>query len=61
MRALFGREAWLKGQECRENGRHLKTDRDTMLAAVSEPATRNYWSQWSSITCPTLVLRETEA
>ncbi|MEV0980651.1 alpha/beta hydrolase [Streptomyces sp. NPDC049915] len=55
--SFFGHEAWTRGLERREDGYHPRVDRDTMIAAVRELATENYWSDWSWITCPTLVLR----
>ncbi|MEU3838938.1 alpha/beta hydrolase [Streptomyces sp. NPDC028635] len=55
--SFFGHEAWARGLERREDGLHARVDRDTMIAAVTELATQNYWPDWSRITCPTLLLR----
>ncbi|MGY4742624.1 alpha/beta fold hydrolase [Streptomyces sp. ATMOS53] len=38
-------------------GGYARVDRDTMVAAVAELATRDYWEEWSRVTCPTLVVR----
>lgn len=35
-------------------------DRATMIESVREPATNSYWTQWSQITCPTLLIRGTD-
>ncbi|MFF1544685.1 alpha/beta fold hydrolase [Streptomyces sp. NPDC058291] len=56
--AFLGHEAWARGLDWREDGRgHARIDRDTMVAAVAELATADYWEQWSQVTCPTLVIR----
>ncbi|WP_151476522.1 alpha/beta fold hydrolase [Streptomyces albicerus] len=55
--AFLGHEAWARGLEEREDGRHPRFDRDTMLAAIDELAARAYWPQWDRINCPTLVVR----
>ncbi|MEU9958113.1 alpha/beta hydrolase [Streptomyces sp. NPDC050982] len=55
--AFLGHEAWARGLEEREDGHHPRWDRDTMLAAVADLATRAYWSEWDRVTCPTLVVR----
>ncbi|MET9383443.1 alpha/beta hydrolase [Streptomyces sp. NPDC002928] len=55
--AFLGHEAWARGLDWREDGGHRRVDRDTMVAAVSELATEDYWGEWARITCPTLVIR----
>jgi pimeloyl-ACP methyl ester carboxylesterase len=55
--AFLGHEAWVRGLDEREDGWYPTLDRDTMVAAVAELATHDYWAQWSLITCPTLVVR----
>jgi pimeloyl-ACP methyl ester carboxylesterase len=55
--AFFGHEAWARGLDWREDGGRARVDRATMLAAVSELATDDYWDEWSRVTCPTLVIR----
>ncbi|WP_258054991.1 alpha/beta fold hydrolase [Streptomyces sp. Ru71] len=56
-KTFLGHEAWARGLQKRENGYHPRFDPAAMTEAVSELATENYWSDWSRITCPTLVLR----
>ncbi|MDQ0961521.1 pimeloyl-ACP methyl ester carboxylesterase [Streptomyces sp. B4I13] len=56
--AFLGHEAWARGLDWREDGTgHARVDRGTMVAAVAELATEDYWEQWSRVTCPTLVVR----
>ncbi|KRD24326.1 alpha/beta fold hydrolase [Streptomyces sp. Root264] len=56
--AFLGHEAWARGLDWREDGTgHARVDRDTMVAAVAELVTEDYWDQWSRVTCPTLVVR----
>ncbi|MEU5597288.1 alpha/beta hydrolase [Streptomyces sp. NPDC020298] len=55
--AFLGHEAWMKGLDEREGGWHSRLDRNTMIAAVAELATDDYWTDWSRIACPTLVVR----
>ncbi|MEU6549722.1 alpha/beta hydrolase [Streptomyces sp. NPDC046915] len=55
--AFLGHEAWVRGLDEREDGWHSRLDRDTMIAAVAELATEDYWTEWSRISCPTLVIR----
>jgi pimeloyl-ACP methyl ester carboxylesterase len=54
---FFGHEAWARNLEQREDGRHPRVDRDTMIAAVTELATHSYWPEWDQTHCPTLVIR----
>jgi pimeloyl-ACP methyl ester carboxylesterase len=55
--AFLGHEAWADGLDWREDGGHARVDRDTMVAAVRELATEDYWAQWARVSCPTLVVR----
>ncbi|MFH8799322.1 alpha/beta fold hydrolase [Streptomyces sp. NPDC017936] len=55
--AFLGHEAWADGLDWREDGGHARVDRDTMVAAVSELATQDYWPQWTALRCPTLLVR----
>ena len=55
--AFLGHEAWARGLEEREDGRHPRFDRDTMLAAITELSTRAYWPDWDRVECPVLVVR----
>ncbi|MDX3310742.1 alpha/beta hydrolase [Streptomyces sp. ME08-AFT2] len=56
--AILGHEAWARGLDWREDGSgHPRLDRDTMVAAVAELATEDYWAQWSRVVCPALVVR----
>ncbi|WP_128378647.1 alpha/beta fold hydrolase [Streptomyces cavernae] len=55
--AFFGHEAWARGLEQRPDGWYARVDRDTMIAAVAEPAERSYWAEWDRIRCPVLVIR----
>ncbi|MEU5341238.1 MULTISPECIES: alpha/beta hydrolase [unclassified Streptomyces] len=55
--AFLGHEAWARGLEEREDGLHPRWDRDSMLAAVADLATRAYWPEWARVACPTLVVR----
>jgi pimeloyl-ACP methyl ester carboxylesterase len=55
--AFLGHEAWADGLDWREDGGHARVDRDTMVAAVAELATQDYWAQWAGVSCPTLLVR----
>ncbi|WP_155054695.1 alpha/beta fold hydrolase [Streptomyces blattellae] len=70
--AFFGHAAWAanleerkeqegreerKEREEQEDGWYPRVDRDTMIAAVTELAARDYWDDWTRITCPALVIR----
>ncbi|MER5213015.1 alpha/beta hydrolase [Streptomyces sp. NPDC002838] len=55
--AFLGHEAWALGLEKREDGWYPRTDRDTMIDSVAELATNAYWTQWSRIRCPTLLIQ----
>ncbi|MGQ4387870.1 alpha/beta fold hydrolase [Streptomyces sp. SAS_270] len=54
---FFGHEAWARNLEQREDGWHPRLDHDTTIAAITELATHAYWSEWTRIQCPTLVIR----
>ncbi|WP_416974926.1 alpha/beta fold hydrolase [Streptomyces sp. 4F14] len=56
--AFLGHPAWADGLNWHPDGTgHPRVDRDTMTAAVREPATRDYWKEWTHLRCPTLVVR----
>ncbi|MEV0636934.1 alpha/beta hydrolase [Streptomyces sp. NPDC050619] len=57
--AFLGHEAWARGLEERDGqpGWYPRTDRDTMIETVSELAASAYWTQWSRIRCPTLLVQ----
>ncbi|GKQ37720.1 alpha/beta fold hydrolase [Streptomyces sp. A012304] len=55
--AFLGHPAWADGLDWREDGGHPRVDKETMVAAVRELATEDYWEQWSQVRCPTLVVR----
>lgn len=55
--AFLGHESWADGLDWREDGGHTRVDRDTMIAAVAEPATQEYWAEWARVSCPTLLVR----
>ncbi|MFM9445364.1 alpha/beta fold hydrolase [Streptomyces acidiscabies] len=55
---FFGHDSWADSLTWRPDGTgHPRIDRRTMLAAVQEPATRDYWPEWTQLRCPTLVVR----
>jgi pimeloyl-ACP methyl ester carboxylesterase len=60
--AFFGGEslwaqAWVSGLETRTDGLHAMFDIERLLAALSDAEARSYWSEWSRISCPTLIVR----
>ncbi|GCB48993.1 alpha/beta fold hydrolase [Streptomyces sp. NL15-2K] len=55
--AFLGHEAWVRGLEQRRDGWYPRTDRDTLIDSVAEPAANAYWTQWSRIRCPTLLIQ----
>jgi pimeloyl-ACP methyl ester carboxylesterase len=55
--AFLGHEAWVRGLEEQQDGWHPRFDRDTIVEAVAELATNNYWTEWTRIRCPTLLVR----
>jgi pimeloyl-ACP methyl ester carboxylesterase len=55
--AFLGHEAWARGLERRRDGWYPRTDRDTMIDSVGELAANAYWTQWSQIRCPTLLIQ----
>jgi pimeloyl-ACP methyl ester carboxylesterase len=48
--------AWVGGLESRKDGLWPRFDRDTLLRALSASAS-DHWDAWSSIRCPTLIVR----
>ncbi|MFE0471517.1 alpha/beta fold hydrolase [Streptomyces sp. NPDC058947] len=55
--AFLGHEAWTRTLEKRDDGWHPAFDRTTIIDTVAELATTAYWSTWSRITCPTLLVQ----
>ncbi|GAA2421870.1 alpha/beta fold hydrolase [Streptomyces coeruleofuscus] len=55
--AFLGHEAWARGLEKREDGWYPRWDRTTIIDTVAELATTAYWTEWSRITCPTLLIQ----
>ncbi|MFD7130371.1 alpha/beta fold hydrolase [Streptomyces sp. NPDC059894] len=55
--AFLGHRAWADGLDWRADGGHARVDRDTMVAAVRELATDDFWTDWTRVNCPTLVVR----
>ncbi|MFG2331122.1 alpha/beta fold hydrolase [Streptomyces sp. NPDC048604] len=49
-------EGWAGGLEERADGWWPRFDRDVMVAALAENATRSWWREWEAVVCPTLVL-----
>ncbi|MEU0742537.1 alpha/beta hydrolase [Streptomyces sp. NPDC006134] len=56
-REFLGHEAWARGLERRADGWHPRFDHDRIVACVAELATTSYWSHWSRIPHPTLLVR----
>jgi len=50
-------EAWVNGLETRPDGLHAMFDIERLLAALQDAEARPYWSEWSRISCPTLIVR----
>ena len=48
--------AWSGGLERRSDGLWPKFDVDTVVACMADLASRNYWPQWQSLTCPALIV-----
>ncbi|MFF8228711.1 alpha/beta fold hydrolase [Streptomyces caelestis] len=55
--AFLGHEAWTRSLEKREDGWYPAWDRTTIIDTVAELATTAYWTEWSRITCPTLLIQ----
>ncbi|MET7735144.1 alpha/beta hydrolase [Streptomyces sp. NPDC005402] len=57
-RAFLGHEAWARGLEKRPDGLRPRFDRDTLVRTMTELAAADgYWSHWSRVRCPTLLVR----
>ncbi|POX46227.1 alpha/beta fold hydrolase [Streptomyces sp. Ru72] len=58
--AFFGGGAvgdgWAAGLEERGGGWWPRFDRDVMVNALTENTRRSFWNEWTSITCPTLLI-----
>lgn len=48
--------AWTEGLEHRDNGLWPAFESDVLVECISELASRDYWSEWRQIQCPTLIL-----
>ncbi|MFJ3440046.1 alpha/beta fold hydrolase [Streptomyces sp. NPDC086081] len=55
--AFLGHEAWTGALEKRRDGWYPAFDRTTIIDTVAELATTAYWSEWSRITRPTLLVQ----
>jgi pimeloyl-ACP methyl ester carboxylesterase len=53
----FAPEAWAEGLELRPDGLWPAFNRDTLIACMDDLAARDYWREWRSIRCPTLLVR----
>ncbi|MFE1951047.1 alpha/beta fold hydrolase [Streptomyces sp. NPDC059524] len=49
-------EGWARGLEERDGGWWPRFDADVMVASLAEIAERSFWTEWSAVTCPTLVV-----
>jgi pimeloyl-ACP methyl ester carboxylesterase len=63
--AFFGGDtlssrAWTAGLEQRDDGLHPAFDAGVLLAALAQANARDWWAEWSSITCPALIVRARE-
>jgi len=52
----FDPETWTAGLEVRDGRLWPRFDIDTMIACIADLQSRSYWTQWSSIRCPTLLI-----
>lgn len=55
--SFLGHEAWARGLEERPDGLHPRFDRATLVATMTELAADGYWTPWSRVRCPTLLVR----
>jgi pimeloyl-ACP methyl ester carboxylesterase len=59
--AFFGNgksaETWADGLEKRDDGLWPRFDCDVLLNALHKLSSRQWWSDWNRITCPTLIIR----
>ena len=49
--------AWLRGLEVRTDGLWPRFDIDIMDATLKEASKTSYWSEWRTLSCPTLIVR----
>jgi pimeloyl-ACP methyl ester carboxylesterase len=49
-------EAWAGGLDQREDGWWPRFDPEVMLRTLTETSPREFWDQWGSVSCPTLVV-----
>jgi pimeloyl-ACP methyl ester carboxylesterase len=52
----FDPAAWTGGLELRADGLWPKFEVETLVACMADLGSRNYWPQWRSIHCPTLLV-----
>ncbi len=52
----FDPVAWTAGLDLRADGLWPRWDIDVLAACIAELQSRNYWPQWRTIQCPTLVV-----
>jgi pimeloyl-ACP methyl ester carboxylesterase len=50
-------DAWVGGLERREDGWWPRFDADVIVRTLSEGTSVDYWEEWQSVRCPTLVVR----
>lgn len=49
--------AWVAGLERRHDGLRPAFDKAVMVDCIADLAARDYWTQWQTIRCPTLIVR----
>ncbi len=47
---------WTSGLERRGDGLWPRFEIDTLTACMADLGSRNYWPQWATVTCPTLLV-----
>jgi pimeloyl-ACP methyl ester carboxylesterase len=52
----FDPEVWTAGLKHRTDGLWPRWDLDVMVACMVDLGSRNYWTQWQSVRCPTLIV-----
>ncbi|QNP72479.1 alpha/beta hydrolase [Streptomyces roseirectus] len=55
---FFGHPSWADGLDWHTDGTgHPRITPEKMIEAAHDPATRSYWDSWTTLRCPTLVVR----
>ncbi|MEU7291660.1 alpha/beta hydrolase [Streptomyces exfoliatus] len=49
-------EGWARGLEERADGLWPRFDPDVMVRSLDENATRDFWDEWTAVSCPTLAV-----